>query len=99
MPSKSGTLTANSATEVDVGDDAADTFKREQEVEVLNRDGAAEIWFTVDGSTPTVAGDNCYCLPAAIGALKVAVAVDGPAPVKLISSGTPKYCVTVNPKA
>lgn len=64
-------------------------------VEVLNRDGAAAIFFTVDGSTPTVGGDDCFAVPAAAGA---ALAVDAPSTtgtvVKLISAGTPAYSVT-----
>lgn len=29
--------------------------------------GGSEIFFTTDGSTPTVEGDNCYCAPAGVG--------------------------------
>ena len=67
------------------------------EVEVVNRDGAAEIYFTVDGSNPTVAGDNTEYLPATSGAsvrVSAGAFVTGtPTVVKLISSGTPKYSV------
>ena len=63
-------------------------------IEVLNRDGAAEVYFTVDGSTPTVGGDNCQVLPAAIGYLTVDDGTRGvPSVVKLISAGTPKVSV------
>jgi hypothetical protein len=34
-----------------------------QNVEVLNRDSAATIYFTVDGTTPGVAGDGTYIVP------------------------------------
>lgn len=67
---------------------------------VVNRSGASEIYFTVDGVTvPTVAGDNTYVLPATIGSLTVQVPTSttptGGVTVKLISSGTPTYSVMV----
>ena len=65
-------------------------------VEVLNHDGVAAIYFTVDGSTPTVAGAATYVIPAAAGALEVnAEDAQPPTVVKLISAGTPTYSVTV----
>lgn len=63
------------------------------QVEVINRDGAAEIFFTVDGSAPTVGGANCFLLPASVGAAIVGVPTNGPTVVKLISTGTPAYGV------
>jgi hypothetical protein len=63
------------------------------QVEVMS-DGAAAIYFTVDGSTPTVAGKKAYALPAAVGARQVTVPTSGSTVVKLISSGTPTYSVT-----
>lgn len=80
------TLVASTADSVTFTDDIT-------EVEVLNRDGAAEIYFTVDGSTPTVGGENCRVLPAAIGGLELRV--EHGDVVKLISSGTPTYSVSV----
>lgn len=64
-------------------------------VEILNRDGSAEIFATTDGGpTPTVGGPGCDVLPAAIGALTVdASAFGAPTVVKLISAGTPTYTV------
>lgn len=65
-------------------------------VEVLNRDGVAEIYFTVDGTTPTVGGDDTQVLPATIGGIEVDTSqgvADTGTVVKLISSGTPKYTV------
>lgn len=62
---------------------------------VVNRDGAAEITFTVDGSTPVAGADETYVLPAAIGALTVDMPGGATATVKLISAGTPKYSVQV----
>lgn len=64
------------------------------QVEVLNRDGAAEIYFTVDGSAPTVGGANCQVLPACIGAAICGVASSGNTVVRLISAGTPAYSVS-----
>lgn len=60
-------------------------------------DGAAALYFTTDGSTPTVAGTNTYEMAAAAGSVTVSV-VDSNAQdavvVKLISAGTPKYSVS-----
>ncbi len=67
-----------------------------QAVEVYS-DGAANIYVTVDGSAPTVAGTHCWRVPAVAGAsvISVADAVPGDAVVvKLISSGTPTYSVS-----
>lgn len=63
-------------------------------IEVLNVDGAAAVYFTVDGTTPTVAGTGCEVLPAAIGAVTVDEQSTGTtSTVKLISSGIPKVSV------
>lgn len=62
-------------------------------VEVVNVDGAAAIWFSIDGSVPTVGGQNCAVLPAAIGSLVVTFPPGNPGIVSLISSGTPVYAV------
>lgn len=65
-------------------------------VEVLT-DGAAAVYVTVDGSTPTVAGTNCYPVPAMAGATVIDVADSDPTDavvVKLISAGTPVYSVS-----
>lgn len=63
------------------------------EVEIVSRDGAAEIYYTVDGSTPMVGGANCFVLPAGIGSQTVGVSAKGNTVVKLISAGTPAYSV------
>lgn len=62
-------------------------------IEVIGLDGAAPIYFTVDGSVPTVGGAKCFVLPAAVSVNEV-TAPGGVAPVvKLISAGTPRYSV------
>ena len=55
--------------------------------------GEAPIYFTVDGSIPTVAGSNTYELPSSQSAREVSVPSASDV-VKLISSGTPKYSVS-----
>ena len=67
-----------------------------RQVEVLS-DGAADLYVTVDGSTPAAAASNCYRVPAVAGATVIDVrdadATDEVV-VKLISSGTPVYSVS-----
>lgn len=70
------------------------------EVEVVNRDGAGEIYFTVGTvasppATPTIGAADAYVLPAAIGALLVDSneLSDSPTVVKLIASAATKYSV------
>lgn len=65
-------------------------------VEVLS-DGTSDVYFTVNGSTPTVGGTNCYRAPGYPGATVVDVRdsdVTDAVVVKLISSGTPTYSVS-----
>jgi len=62
-------------------------------VEVINLDGAASIYFTVDNSAATVDGQNTFVIPAAIGSLEVDVPTAGDTKVRLISDGTPTYSV------
>ena len=69
------------------------------EVTVVNRSGAAEIYFTVGSgsnlpATPVVAANDTYVLPASMGSFSVPWSGgSGGAVVKLISSGTPTYSV------
>jgi hypothetical protein len=84
-----GTLVAATVTTVTFSADA-DTIDT---VEVINRSGSAEIFFTVDGTTPTVAGNDCEILPAAVGAVEVGVPGRASTVVKLISAGAPTYSV------
>lgn len=62
-------------------------------VEVMNRGTADPISFTVDGSTPTVLGDNCYVVPAG-GALQVSLTPAASGAVKLIAASAVAYSVT-----
>lgn len=82
-----GTLVAATVTTV--------TLTRDfQRVEVVNVTGTAAIYFTVDGSDPTVGGDDTYVLPAAICSFEAPSASSGSTTVvKLISSGTPGFAV------
>jgi hypothetical protein len=63
-------------------------------VEVLNRSGAGEIYFTTDGSTPTVGG-NCRVVPASPGAFLRAAMEGGGGLVKLIASASTTVSVSV----
>jgi hypothetical protein len=69
-------------------------------VEILSRDGAAEIYATVDTTlTPTIGGINCDVLPAAMGSLTLDASGYGtPTVVQLISAGTPAYTVKGLPR-
>lgn len=66
------------------------------QLEVVNVTGTAAIYFTVNGSTPTVKGDGTFVLPAAVSGWEGEynrTPVMGPAVVKLISTGTPDVAV------
>lgn len=52
-------------------------------------DGAAAVWYTLDGSTPTVGGDNCWYIPDVVGVDTQSPPSSGQTVVKLISAGTP----------
>jgi hypothetical protein len=80
------TLTANTVDTVTFADDIS-------EVTVVSLDGAAAIYLTLDGSTPTVGGANTYVVPAAIGVAAFEPPTSGPTAVKLISPGTPTVSV------
>lgn len=86
---KTVTLVAATATPVTFG-----TFNASR-CEVTNMDGASAVWFTTDGTTATVAGDNCVGLPAAISSVEVAEDLSGSVSVSLISAGTPQVQVRV----
>ena len=35
-------------------------------IEVVNVTGTAAIYFTINGSEPSIAGQDCYCVPAGL---------------------------------
>lgn len=83
------TLTANTVASITLN-------PAQDDITVRNRDGLAEVFFTVDGSNPTVGGNGTYLLPALAGAsVKVAPPLIGGQvnQIKLISSGTPQVMV------
>lgn len=80
------TLVANAAQTVTLDSDFS-------MVEVMNVDGVARIYYTVDGSTPTVAGDDTYVLPATICSDQVPAPAIGVTAVKAISDGGPRMAV------
>jgi len=79
-----GTLVATTVSTVEI------TGNHENLV-VVNH-GTDAIYFTVDGSTPTVAGDDTFvCLGG--GYANAEARGSGPYSVKLISAGTPAFSV------
>lgn len=78
-----GTLTASTVNTT--------TISNYNSVEIVNRTGDAEIFFTIDGTNPTVEGSGTYVLPATI--CSITVPCTGAAAVKLISLGTPSFSV------
>jgi hypothetical protein len=80
------TLVANTVDTVTFTDDI-------DRVEVTSN-GAAAVYVTVDGTTPTVAGAGTFELPAGAASVReIAVPTAGGTVVKLISAGTPVYSV------
>lgn len=82
---KHATLAAATVDTVTLGSDA-------NRVEVYNR-GTGDLYFTVSGGTPTVAGDDCY-IASSGAALQVDVPTAGNTVVKLISAAAVPYSVT-----
>lgn len=81
------TLTGSSVDTVTFGRDC-------DAVEVTAVNGAAAIYFTVDGSTPTVGGKGTFEVLALAGwVTQVDVPTAGNTVVKLISSGAASYSV------
>lgn len=80
------TMAANTVDTVTFADDLTN-------LGVINVDGVAEVFYTMDGSTPTVGGANCYYLPAAAAVDTRCPRTSGGTVVKLISAGTPKIRV------
>jgi hypothetical protein len=70
------------------------TFTRDvRTARVTNLTGSAAIYFTIDNTAATVAGANCYVIPAAVGSVEVNMPDDSDV-IRLISSGTPSYSVS-----
>lgn len=71
----------------------ADTLK----AVTVRSDGAVAIYYTLDGSVPTVGGANTHEIPA-VAAIDTQIVPSGsqrkPTVVKLISAGTPEYSVS-----
>jgi hypothetical protein len=81
-------LVANTADTVTIAANA-------NNVEILS-DGSAALYFTVDGTTPTVSGSHCYKIPSGNSSAMVMSAVlPAGVAIKLISTGTPTYSVMV----
>ncbi len=59
MPIRSGALTAGVVATVTLSGNF-------EEVEILNRSGTDEIWYTLDGSDPSEDGNDIDILPATI---------------------------------
>lgn len=93
-----GTLVANTVKPVHMG-------ARISSITVINRGGTGgpfEIWFTTDGSTPSIGGTNVMVVPAVVGAEQATYvpqldAVDTPenptndSIIQLVSSGAANY--------
>lgn len=68
------------------------TFVEDLQLVTIISDGADAVYYTLDGSAPTVGGKNCYVIPAGGGA----DTREPKAPsttVKLISAGAPTLSV------
>jgi len=94
------TLVANTVTTLtlDLPDPVADILStatpKKAQVGVLSVSGEVAIYFTTDGTTPTVGGNGCHVLPAVISALEVDDQTPGPtSTIKLISAGSPRVSV------
>lgn len=86
----SKTLTANTVDTVRLRVDG--DHEPSDEIEVYS-DGTAAIYFTTDGSAPTVGGAGAYFMPPNPGVRTVEWPGGNDAVVKLISAGTPTYSV------
>lgn len=82
-----GTLTANQVATVSLDEPY-------ELVEVLNRNGAGEIYFRLDGTDPVIGADDCYVVPATIWTTEAAGILTAPTTVLLISDAACTYSVT-----
>ncbi len=63
-------------------------------IEVLNRDGTAEVWFTTDNSTPVAEADDVHIVPQAMTAVEVSDETSGQnTVVKLLCTTTQRISV------
>lgn len=70
------------------------TFGADVDGVVVFSDGTAALYFTVDGTTPTIGGAKTHVSPAGVkSARRVTVPTSGNTVVKLISSGAVGYSV------
>lgn len=70
------------------------TFSADLDAVVVFSDGAGALFFTVDGSTPTVGGSKTHLLPAGVRSVRrVTVPTSGNTAVKLISAAATSYSV------
>lgn len=59
--------------------------------------GTDPIYFTTNGTTPTVGGKKCHRVPAVVGAQNIVAAeVAGSVAVKLISAGASTYSLVAS---
>lgn len=87
MPNpKYGTTVANTVLTIQVSQNTRTVW-------VESVDGAALVYFTIDGSTPAIGADGSFYLPAAPGGLELAVSPARAVTVKLISSAAVKVSV------
>lgn len=83
MDSSYVTLTANVVSTITLDGDY-------RSIEVVNVSGSAAVYFNVDSaSSPAVAGNDCWRLPAAASAREIESRASGATVIKLISVGTP----------
>lgn len=81
-------LTANTETIVELGVDA-------NSVEVLSLASTQPVYFTVDGSAATIAGDRTFVVPAGVSSAAVPVPAEvGLTKVRLISGASATLSVS-----
>jgi hypothetical protein len=85
-----GEIGAHAKTLVAATADSVTFADNLRQVEVVS-DGAAALYFTIDGSAPVVGANAAYYMPAVPGVRTVGP-VSGQV-IKLISSGAPTYSV------
>lgn len=68
-----------------------------RDVEVENVTGTARVYFTTDGTQPTVKGPNCRALPAALHAVEItrgSYSAGANTVIRLVTAGTTTVSVT-----